>query len=35
MDYGKVIAEGPPVSVQRNPDVIRAYIGQEVGTTQG
>ncbi len=27
MDYGKKIAEGAPDEVQRNPDVIRAYIG--------
>lgn len=31
MDYGKKIAEGPPRDVQRNPDVIRAYIGESTG----
>lgn len=29
MDYGKKIAEGSPTEVQRNPDVIRAYIGED------
>ncbi len=32
MDYGRKIAEGPPTDIQRNPDVIRAYIGDAAGT---
>lgn len=30
MDYGKKIAEGPPEEVRRNPEVIKAYLGEDI-----
>ena len=27
LDFGKLLAEGSPAEMQRNPEVIRAYLG--------
>ena len=32
IDFGKKLAEGTPAEVQRNPDVVRAYLGTEAHT---
>jgi branched-chain amino acid transport system ATP-binding protein len=27
LDFGRKIAEGPPAEVQKNPEVVRSYLG--------
>jgi branched-chain amino acid transport system ATP-binding protein len=32
LDFGQPITVGPPAEVQRHPDVLRAYLGEEHAT---
>ena len=32
VDFGIPITTGTPAEAQRHPDVVRAYLGEEVGT---
>jgi branched-chain amino acid transport system ATP-binding protein len=35
LDQGRQIAEGTPREIQRNPEVIRVYLGEEHAAVEG
>ncbi len=30
LDYGRIIAEGPPAQIRDDPQVVRGYLGEAV-----
>jgi branched-chain amino acid transport system permease protein len=35
LNYGRLVAEGPPEAVRQNPEVVRAYLGEEIVVAAG